>query len=114
MKMKNPQKKKETTMVTNHDDQKRYKPEPRLPEKVKAVQSRINRVVGQLNGVKRMLDENRACEDILIQLSACEKAVRSIAIVLLEDHMGSCISQRIREHDENVVKEFIDIIKKMD
>ena len=47
---------------------------------------RINKIIGQLNGVKAMIDENRYCDDVLIQLSAIDKSIKSLANIILENH----------------------------
>jgi len=53
-----------------------YKHTPRKDSSVRALHSRLNRIIGQLNGIKSMLDENRYCGDVLIQVSAAESALR--------------------------------------
>ena len=57
----------------------------------KQLRNRLNRISGQIDGVKRMIEDDRYCNDILIQLSAIEKAVKSLSSVVLEKHMYSCI-----------------------
>ena len=63
---------------------------------------RLNRVVGQLGGVKRMIDEDRYCEDILVQLSAIDSAVKSISAYILEQHMKGCVIRDIKANEESV------------
>ena len=46
---------------------KRYKETPRSEEDCKALQNRLNRMIGQLGGIKKMIDENRYCADVLTQ-----------------------------------------------
>ncbi len=91
----------------------RYKSTPRSSEDVKKLQSRLNRVIGQLNGIKTMLDDNRYCEDILIQLSAVESAMRSFGYALFAEHLSTCVSEQIKSGSETVVPETMELIKRL-
>ncbi len=65
--------------------------------------ARINRIVGQLNGIKKMIENDRYCNDILIQLSSIESSVRSLSGSVLEDHIRHCVVHDLKEgHDETV------------
>lgn len=76
------------------------------------VQKRLNRVIGQLNGVKAMVEDNRYCGDVLIQLAASEAAVHRISEIILQDHMETCVVEQIREGKVEVVDEAMKLIKK--
>lgn len=76
------------------------------------VQKRLNRVIGQLNGVKAMIEDNRYCGDVLIQLAASEAAVHRISEIILQDHMETCVVEQIREGNVGVVDEAMKLIKK--
>lgn len=54
---------------------------------------RVRRIVGQLNAVERMLDEDRSCSEILMQLVAARKAIKSLAETLIQSHTQHCIEQ---------------------
>lgn len=56
-----------------------------------AQKARLRRAIGQLNAVERMLDENRDCSEILMQLVAARKALKSLAENLIHSHMRHCI-----------------------
>ena len=90
-----------------------HKSSPRSEQKIKALQSRLSKIVGQVNGVKKMIDENRYCKDILVQLSACEKALQSVAFMVLEEHLETCVSEKIVAGDKEIIAETIDVFKKM-
>jgi CsoR family transcriptional regulator, copper-sensing transcriptional repressor len=62
------------------------------PEMVESLQDRLSRIEGHVRGVKRMLDEQADCDQILVQLSAIRSAVNQVTIKLLEGHMETCIS----------------------
>ncbi len=54
---------------------------------------RLRRIEGQVRGLQRMVEEDKYCIDILTQVSAVTKALQSVAIGLLEDHLGHCVTQ---------------------
>ncbi len=91
----------------------KHKHLPRSEEEVKTLQNRLSRVVGQVNGIKKMIDENRYCKDILVQLSACEKALQSVAFIILKEHLETCVSEKIVAGDKDIIAETIDVFKKM-
>lgn len=76
------------------------------------LQKRLNRAIGQLNGVKAMLDDNRYCGDVLVQLSAAESAVRSVAAIVLQNHLETCVVEQIQRGNVEVVDEAMQLIKK--
>lgn len=92
---------------------KNYKETPRGEEELRALISRVNRIKGQVEGIRAMLEENRYCGDILIQISAAESALRSLSYLIFEDHLGTCVSEKIRSGDENIIKETVDLVKKL-
>lgn len=61
---------------------------------------RINRALGQLVGVKKMIEENRYCPDILIQLKAIRSAIRAIESNILKTHLQSCVAQSFGSEKE--------------
>ena len=62
-----------------------------------ALLARLRRAEGQVRGVARMVDEDAYCIDILTQVSAITKALESVALTLLEDHLGHCVAQATAE-----------------
>ena len=73
---------------------------------------RLNRVIGQLGGVKSMIDDNRYCGDILIQLAAAEKAVRRVSDMILQDHLETCVVEQIRDGNDGVIDEVMSLIRR--
>jgi len=59
------------------------------------VQRRLRRIEGQVQGLQRMIDEDRYCIDVLTQISAATKALESVALELLDDHLGHCVRAAI-------------------
>ena len=72
-------------------------------EHTKAVLNRISRSIGHLNAVKKMIEENRDCSDVLIQLSAVRSEITNISKLILKDHLDHCIVDAIKENDEKSI-----------
>jgi len=62
-----------------------------------ALLARLRRAEGQVRGIARMVDEDVYCIDILTQVSAVTKALESVALTLLEDHLSHCVAQAVAE-----------------
>ena len=91
----------------------RYRHAPRDAEQVKQLKNRLNRMVGQLNGIGRMLDENRYCGDILIQISAVEKALQNFGYMVLQSHMESCVVDEVKSGNAAIMAETLELMKKL-
>ena len=63
-------------------------------------QRRLRRIEGQVRGLQRMIEEDKYCIDVLTQVSAVTSALESVALALLEDHLGHCVAQAIAEGGE--------------
>lgn len=90
----------------------RRKATPRSTALQADVQKRLNRAIGQLNGVKVMIDDNRYCGDVLTQLAAAESAVRRVSEMLLAEHMRTCVVEEIRAGNDAVVDEAMDLVRR--
>ncbi len=84
----------------------------RSPEEVKALINRLNRIEGQVRGIKNMLENDEYCVDILNQISASRAALGSLASILLEDHIQTCVAEGIKNGDTEIVSELTSTIKK--
>lgn len=62
--------------------------------------TRLRRVEGQVRGIQRMVEEDTYCIDVLTQVSAITKALQSVSLGLLEDHIGHCVVDAARDSDE--------------
>lgn len=90
-----------------------YKHQPRDEEEVKQLKHRIHRITGQLNGIEKMLDENRYCGDILIQIAAVEKALESLGYIVLSNHLKTCVAQDVLDGKNETMDEVMEMIKKL-
>ena len=61
---------------------------------------RLRRIEGQVRGLQKMVEDDKYCIDILTQVSAVTRALQSVAIGLLEDHLGHCVTQAVAEGGE--------------
>ncbi len=73
---------------------------------------RLNKIIGQVNGIKKMIENDRYCADVIIQLSAVEKSIRSVSNIILENHMKHCVSSAIKNGDDSKIDEVMDLIKR--
>ena len=58
---------------------------------------RLRRIEGQVRGIARMVDEDVYCIDVLTQVSAVTRALQAVALGLLEDHLGQCVTEAVRK-----------------
>lgn len=89
-----------------------YKKTPRSEELKSDVQRRLNRAIGQLGGVKVMIDENRYCGDVLTQLAAAEKAIRRVSEIVLSEHLETCVVEEIRDGNDEIVEEVMGLFRR--
>lgn len=84
----------------------------RADEEKKVINNRINRIEGQLRGVKKMIEEDAYCNGVLIQLSAIENSVKSLSNHILEKHLYSCVTRDLEEGKLEIIDELISLFKK--
>ncbi|OCA88209.1 CsoR family transcriptional regulator [Bacillus sp. FJAT-27225] len=75
--------------------------------------TRLNRIEGQIRGIKGLIEKDTYCDDVITQISATQAALNSVAKILLEGHMKSCIVERIQEGDHEVVDELLVTIQRL-
>lgn len=90
----------------------KYKNTPRSKEEIRILENRLNRIIGQLGGIENMIRENRYCGDILTQLAAAESGLRNLSLLILQNHLETCVTEEIKKGNEKIVAEAIDLIKK--
>ncbi len=91
----------------------KHKQTPRAQDLQDDVKKRINRAIGQLNGVKDMIEDNRYCGDVLIQLSAAESAIRKVSELVFKEHMETCVIEQIQQGNSEVIDEALTLMKRM-
>lgn len=71
----------------------------------------INRISGQIEGIKKMIIEKRYCPDIVQQMKSAKSALNSVEAILLESHMDSCVMDAFNSKDEKEKSKKIDELK---
>ena len=85
----------------------------RTPEEKKALLARLNRAEGQIRGVKKMVENDAYCPEILIQVSAVTNALNSFNKKLLACHIKGCVAEDLRAGDEAAVEELLCVLQKL-
>lgn len=85
----------------------------RSEETNSALISRLNRIEGQVRGIRGMVENDVYCDDILTQISAVRSALDSAARILLESHIKTCVAPRLAENDPEILPEFIKTVSRL-
>lgn len=85
----------------------------RSPEEYKSLIHRLNRIEGQIRGIRRMVEESAYCNDILIQSSAVSAAMNAFNKELLASHIKTCVAQDIREGKDEPIDELVATLQKL-
>ena len=85
----------------------------RTEEETKLMINRLNRIEGQVRGIRRMVENNAYCPDILIQVSAITAALNSFNKVLLAEHIRTCVLEDIREGKDETIDELVTVLRKL-
>ncbi len=80
---------------------------------VKQLVTRLNRIEGQVRGIKRMIEADAYCDDVLNQIASVQSAINGAAKLLLQKHMKFCIREQLLEGDETVLDEVLKTIYKL-
>lgn len=84
------------------------------PDSVKKdLTTRLNRIEGQIRGIKGMVDKDVYCDDIITQLSATQSALNSVAKVLLDGHLKGCVKERLAAGENEVLDELLTTVQKL-
>ncbi len=90
-----------------------HKQKIRAPEEQKKLLNRLNRIEGQVRGLKAMLEKDAYCVDILMQVSAATAALNAFSRELLSEHIQSCVVNDIKAGREDTVQELVDALQKL-
>lgn len=89
------------------------KKKDRSEKEYKDLVNRLSRIEGQIRGIKRMLDEDCYCPDIMVQVAAANAALNSFNKVLLANHIRTCVADDIREGKDEVIDELVATLGKL-
>lgn len=74
---------------------------------------RLNRIEGQIRGIKGMVDKDLYCDDVLNQISAVQSALSSVSKLVLKNHINGCLVSKIRDGETDIVDELLITIGKL-
>ena len=86
----------------------------RTEEEKKYLRTRLNTIEGQIRGVSKMVDEDKYCNDILTQLLAINKSIKSLSTDILKGHLSTCVVEDIKNDKLEVINEVMDLIGRLD
>lgn len=90
-----------------------HKTKERTDKEYKDLINRLNRIEGQVRGVKGMIEKDAYCTDILVQVSAITAALNSFNKVLLSNHIKTCVAQDIRDGKDETIDELVVTLQKL-
>lgn len=85
----------------------------RTPDDKKALISRLNRIEGQIRGIRGMVEKDAYCIEIIVQASAASSALNSFSKELLADHIRSCVAEDVRSGNEDKLNELVKTLQKL-
>ena len=95
----------------NHMESQKSK--ERDEKEYKDLINRLNRIEGQVRGIKKMIENDAYCTDILVQVSAVNSALNSFNKVLLSNHIKTCVADNIKKGNDEVVDELVKVLAKL-
>lgn len=90
-----------------------HKTKARTEKEHKDLITRLNRIEGQIRGIKGMVERDAYCVEILTQVSAASAALNSFTKVLLADHIKTCVAQDIRDGKDETIEELVSTLQKL-
>ena len=90
-----------------------HKSKQRPEEEIRSLIHRLNRIEGQVRGVRRMVETDAYCTDILTQVSAIQAALNAFNRELLSNHLRSCVAEDLRNGKDETIDEFVQTLQKL-
>ncbi len=90
-----------------------HKTKERTEKEYKSLVHRLNRIEGQIRGIKNMVEKDAYCTDILVQVAAATAALNSFSKELLSSHIRTCVADDIRSGKDETIDELVDTIRKL-
>lgn len=78
----------------------------------KLITNRLNRISGQINGIKQMIENDTYCNDVLIQLKAAQNSMQSLSNHILENHLYNCVTRDLENGELDTIDELISLFKR--
>ena len=85
----------------------------RTEKEYKSLENRLNRIEGQIRGIKGMLEKDAYCPDILVQVAAANAALNAFNKELLANHIRTCVADDIRAGNDETIDELVGVLQKL-
>lgn len=85
----------------------------RTEEEKKSLKRRLKILSGQISGIEQMIDDDRYCDDVLLQIASATNALKSLGTKILKNHMETCMIDEINKGNNEVVEDIINLIGKL-
>ena len=85
----------------------------RAPEEARLLVNRLNRIEGQIRGIRGMVEKEAYCPDILVQAAAACAALNAFSRELLSEHIRTCVAEDIREGRDETIDELLTTLQKL-
>ena len=85
----------------------------RTEDEKKDLKRRLKIISGQINGIGQMIDDDRYCDDVLLQVASATNALKSLGNEILKSHMKSCMVEDIKNDNMDVIEDIIDLFGKL-
>lgn len=87
---------------------------PRSKEEIQKITNRLNRIEGQVRGIKKMVEEDRYCLDILVQITAIQSALKQVGFGITERHINHCVADAVKQGEgQESVEELLSVVKQL-
>ena len=90
-----------------------HKTKERTEKEYKDLMNRLSRIEGQVRGIRKMVESDCYCPDILVQVSAVNAALNSFNKVLLANHIRTCVAEDIRDGNDETIDELVAVLQKL-
>lgn len=83
----------------------------RLEEEKKYLIKRLNIIEGQVRGIKQMIEDNRYCDDVLVQISAVNKSLKSLGNTMIKNHLSTCVVKDIKDNNLEIIDDVANLFE---
>ncbi|NBG89097.1 metal-sensitive transcriptional regulator [Isachenkonia alkalipeptolytica] len=88
-------------------------PTAEAAKKQKALLDRMSRIEGQLRGIRKMIEQDTYCDDVINQIEASRSALKSVQLVLLDNHIKHCVKAQLQQGEDEVIEEVLKTVKRL-
>lgn len=96
-----------------NDNNKNLKSTYRSKKEKEKIIRRLNIIEGQVRGINKMIVDDRYCDDVLIQIAAVNKSLKTLGNIILESHLKSCVARDVKSGQEEILEDVMKLIKKL-